>query len=114
MYFVLYYVKVWSPYTHVFEQSNAGQQVECSILNTVDPGSSIIRRCGLVVGSASLLGLALKFHPVLKRPSCVIPRRQSLPGCLWIKVQNSQLLLQHYVYLHAYHASCYDDNGLNL
>ena len=43
----------------------------------------------------------LKLHQVQNRPSHSLPGRQFLPDCLWIKMQNSQLLLQHHVCLHA-------------
>ena len=64
-------------------------------------GSDSIQRCDLVGESGYLWGWTLKLHQVQNRPSYSLSGRQFLPGCLWIKMQNSQLLLQHHVCLHA-------------
>lgn len=41
----------------------------------------------------------------------VIPSDYTTSCCLWIKMQNFQILLHHHVYLHD---TCHDDNELNL
>jgi hypothetical protein len=48
------------PQTHVFEQAYREQEVECGGLNMIGPESDTIRRCGLVGGSVSLWGWALR------------------------------------------------------
>jgi hypothetical protein len=71
----------------LFEQAYSAQRVECGGLNMLGPGSGNIWRCGLVRG-VSLWEWAM-------RSSSWSHRRHSSPDCLWNKMLNSQLLLQH-------------------
>lgn len=71
-------------------------------------GSNIIKRCSLVGISVGLLeevcgglrGPMLKMHPFQKResPGCQ-GKDKTPPGCIQIKIENYQLVLQHYVCL---------------
>ena len=97
----------------------------CGGLNVWPMGSGSTRRCDLVgIGmtlleevcqcSSGLWGLlVIKLHPIQKKASSCLPPEETL---LLIAFGSScrTLLLQHRVSVHGYHASHYDDNGLNL
>jgi hypothetical protein len=65
-------------------------------------GSGTIRKCGLAGIGVALLEKVChcvgRLEGLLVLELCPVPKRPST-GCLQIKMQNSQLLLQHHVYL---------------
>lgn len=57
---------------------------------------------------------SLDFWAMQNSPSYYLTGRQSFPGCLLMKIQNSQVFLQSYA-LPAYcHSFCYDGSGLKM
>ena len=59
------------------------------------------------------LGVRFGVLPGAKESLLLVLRMFSLPSFLWNTMQNSHILLHHYVCLQAYHVSCYEEIVLN-
>ena len=87
--------------------------MECGSYDLCGRVSGTNSRCGFFCRKFNSVGVGFGVPPSAEETLLLAPWKMALPNFLWIKMQNSHMLLQHYVCLYAYHVSSYEENVLN-